>query len=151
MSGGGWHGWLWRLRFAQLRAELAAAHGAPDAAIDLARDALQQSRSRRRTKYEVYARVTLGSQLATTGRTAEALRELATAVRRAEQLRNPALHVLAAGTLLAIEPHDDVAAAAHASVERVLASLADTTMRCRFLDAEPVGVITRTTKAERLV
>ncbi len=109
--------------------------------MQLAREALAQSRSKKRTKYEVYARTTLGGQLAATGRKAEALKELSTATALAQQLGNPALHVLAAGALLATEPHDDLAAASRSSVDRVLASLPDLTMRSRFLHAEPVGVI----------
>lgn len=141
MTGGGWHGWLWRLRFTQLQAELAAARGEADAAMQLARHALEQSRSKKRKKYEAYARITLGGQLAATGRKTEALKELSTATALAYQLGNPALHVLAAAALLATEPHDDAAAASRSSVKRVLASLPDPTMRSRFLDARPVGVI----------
>ena len=141
MAGGGWHGWLWRLRFTQLQAELAAARGEHEAALQLARDALAQSRSKKRTKYEVYARITLGGQLAATGRKRQGLEELSTATALAQQLGNPALHVLAAGALLASEPHDGVASASRSSVDRVLASLSDPTMRTRFLCAEPVGAI----------
>ncbi len=49
---GGWHQWLWQMRLAQTRAELALARGAVEEAITAASEAIDGSRARRRPKYE---------------------------------------------------------------------------------------------------
>lgn len=138
MSGGGWHGWLWRLRFTQLQAEMAAARGDHAAAMELAHGAIEQSRSKRRLKYEAFSRLTLGDALAAAGRKAEALIELAAATSTMEALGNPALYVMAAAAQLDLEPVEEVAIKGRAAVERVLANLSDAPMRRRFLSSRAV-------------
>lgn len=133
MEGQGWHGWLWRLRFVELRAETAAARGDHARAAELARESIAQSRAKRRGKYEAYARVTLARSLAAQGRKREALGELYAATAIAGRLGNPALQVMVSAALLAVEPDDVVAA-----VDRVLAALSDPTLRDRFLRADDV-------------
>ena len=49
---GGWHQWLWQLRLAQTRAELALARNAVEEAITAATESIDTSRARRRPKYE---------------------------------------------------------------------------------------------------
>ena len=142
MKGGGWHGWLWRLRFTELQAEMALGAGDDANAIALARDALEQSRSKHRAKYETYARVTLAQAMAAAGRKREALAELQLATATAVRLGNPALHVMAAGASLALEPDEGVAGRARSAVDRVLANLSDPTLRHRFLDSAAVRTIT---------
>ncbi len=112
MNGGGWHGWLWRLRFTELQAEMAVAQGHHPEAEQLARQAIQQSRSKHRAKYETYARVTLARALAAQGKKADALAELQHARAIADRLANPALEVMVGGALLATEPDEDVALSA---------------------------------------
>ncbi|MDP9388617.1 MAG: AAA family ATPase, partial [Actinomycetota bacterium] len=109
MKGLGWHGWLWRLRFTELEAEMASARGRHAEATELARESIEKSRSKHRGKYEAYARVTLARSLAAVGKKKEALGELRRAVTIAERLAHPALHVMVAAALLAVEPHDVVA------------------------------------------
>ncbi|HEX8771609.1 MAG TPA: AAA family ATPase, partial [Acidimicrobiales bacterium] len=99
MKGGGWHGWLWRLRFTELQAEMAQARGDLPEAMELARTALEQSRSKRRAKYEVFARVTLARSLAAAGKKRDALKELSYANAVAGSLGNPALQVTVAAAL----------------------------------------------------
>jgi tetratricopeptide (TPR) repeat protein len=141
MKGGGWHGWLWRLRFTALQAEMALAHGDYEAAIELARTALERSRSKHRAKYEAYARVTLGQALAADGKKEDALRELHAAMATADTLGNPALDVMVSAALLAVEPDEAVAVAARDAVGRVVANLSDATLRERFLRADAVQTI----------
>lgn len=141
MAGGGWHGWLWRLRFTQLQAELTAARGRTAEAIELAREAIAQSRSKNRGKYEAYARITLGRGLTAVGRKKEGLDELYAARAIAGRLANPALQVMAAAALLQVEPDDQVAAGARGAVDRVVAALSEPTLRERFLSADPVRTI----------
>jgi ATP/maltotriose-dependent transcriptional regulator MalT len=143
MQGGGWHGWLWRLRFTQLQAEMAAAQGRHAEAATLARDAIEQSRSKHRAKYEAYARITLGRALAATGKKADALTELHAAAAIAERLGSPALQVLAGGAVVAVEPDEATVVAARAAVSRVVEALSDPSLRERFLRADAVGVIAR--------
>ncbi|HEU5103567.1 MAG TPA: BTAD domain-containing putative transcriptional regulator, partial [Roseiflexaceae bacterium] len=77
-----WHGWLWRLRFCQARAEIALARGAAEQAIVLASEAFERSR-RTRAKYQVLALVTRAQALGQLGRTREAAGDLRTAVQLA--------------------------------------------------------------------
>lgn len=141
MKGGGWHGWLWRLRFTELQAEMAAARGDHVEAIGLAHEAIEQSRSKLRAKYEAYAHVTLGRALAETGGKKDALAELYEATAIAERLANPALQVMVAAALLAVEPDDVIAASGRGAVDSVLATLSDRALRARFLSAEAVRSI----------
>src|SRR5260370_22400778 len=54
----GWHDWLWRLRLCQAQAELALARGALDIAVVEAGEGIDQSRARRRPKYEALGLIT---------------------------------------------------------------------------------------------
>src|SRR5207247_101452 len=49
----GWHGWLWSLRLAEARAEIALARENWEEALPWAGDAIERSRARQRVKYEV--------------------------------------------------------------------------------------------------
>lgn len=141
MQGQGWHGWLWRLRLSQLQAEIASARGNHIEAAVLARVSREQSKAKHRGKYEAYARVTLARSLAVTGSKQEGLNELYAAVAIARRLANPALYVMIAADLLELEPDDEVAMQARASVDRVLAHLSDPVLRERFLRAQPVRTV----------
>ena len=85
--------------------------------------------------------MTLARSLASTGRKQEALAELGAAVATARRLANPALHVLVAAELLALEPDDDVAVEARASVDRVRAHLSEPALRQAFFAADAVRTI----------
>lgn len=141
MSGSGWHGWLWRLRFATARAEMAFATGSYDEAIGFAHDAIEQSRSKRRAKYETFARIVLGRALAATGRRHEAIAELRAATEIAERIGHPAVHVLAAAAAVGVEPDTAIADGGRAAVARVLEHLSDPTLRRRFVASEPVSAL----------
>src|SRR6266542_615009 len=49
----GWHGWLWRIRLGQARAEIALARRDWDPALGRTADSIEESRRRGRVKYEV--------------------------------------------------------------------------------------------------
>jgi DNA-binding SARP family transcriptional activator len=140
-SGGGWHGWLWHLRFTQLRAELALARGELQEAVDLARESLRLSRAKSRTKYEVHALLTMARALQEQGRTGAALQQAGKARVRATALASPALQVVAAATSMTIEPDEAAAADGAAAVRTVLDGLSDPLLRDRFLAAEPVRLM----------
>ncbi len=57
----GWHGWVWGLRLAEARAEIALARGDWEAALRWSDDAIERSRARRRLKYEVLGSSTRAS------------------------------------------------------------------------------------------
>ena len=67
---GGWHQWLWQLRLAQAKAELALARGVVDDAITIATEAIETSRARRRPKYEALAFMTRARSFHAAARTA---------------------------------------------------------------------------------
>jgi hypothetical protein len=69
----GWHEWLWRLRLCQVRAELALARGTFDTAVVEASEGIEQSRARRRPKYEALGLITRAHALNALGRTREAI------------------------------------------------------------------------------
>jgi ATP/maltotriose-dependent transcriptional regulator MalT len=140
-SGGGWHGWLWHLRFTQLRAELALARGELQEAVDLARESLRLSHAKSRTKYEVHALLTMARALHEQGRTGAALQQAGKARVRATALASPALQVVAAATSMTIEPDEEAAADGAAAVRVVLDGLSDRLLRDRFLAADPVRLM----------
>lgn len=98
---------------------MAVARGHHERAVSLARDAIEQSRSKHRAKYEVQARAALAGALAALGRKAEALAELSVATAAAERLGNPTLQVSVAAAVMATEPDEDVAVKARDGVDSV--------------------------------
>src|SRR5919108_4341826 len=87
----GFHGWLWRLRLAAARAEIAAARGAWDEAVRLASLAIRDSRARKRRKYEAASLHTRARALAARGQTEAAVVDLGRALRFARGTGDPAL------------------------------------------------------------
>jgi hypothetical protein len=75
-----WHGWLWRIRVAQARAEIALARHDWEAALEWAAVAIEESRRRGRVKYEVLGLGTRARALRTLGRTSESVEALRTSV-----------------------------------------------------------------------
>jgi tetratricopeptide (TPR) repeat protein len=139
----GFHGWLWRLRLAEARAELALARGEWEDAIRLADEAAGQSRTRGRAKYEVLGLVTRAAGLTASGRSREALAALESAVALARPVGDPALFLRAAAGLLAIGGSDALAAEGRAVCLRVAEGLSDSDLRCQFRNAEALQVVSR--------
>jgi tetratricopeptide (TPR) repeat protein len=140
-STAGWHQWLWQLRLTQARAELALARGAFDEAIATATDSIEQSRARRRPKYETLGLITRSRGLQARARTGDAIADAKTAMRVAESTADPALLLLAADALIALEGTDELASRAHAAIDRIQDALPDEVMRRCFTDSEVVGRI----------
>jgi class 3 adenylate cyclase/tetratricopeptide (TPR) repeat protein len=132
-----WHGWLWNLRYAQARAELALARADVEAALALSDAALRQARGRR-PKYEALALVTRAAALVEVGRTTAAIKDLGEAVRVARSIADPALFLRGASALLAIEADDALATEARATARHILGRLPTHEMRQRFQSADPV-------------
>ena len=139
----GIHGWLWRLRLAQARAELAHARGDWDETLRLAEIALHTSRTVGRVKYQALALKTRAQALAARGCTPEAISDLRNALDITRPTGDPATFLQIAATLLAVEGDDALAREAYATAQRMSAALPNDEMRQIFAAAEPVQQIAR--------
>jgi DNA-binding SARP family transcriptional activator/tetratricopeptide (TPR) repeat protein len=104
----GFHDWLWALRLAWARAEVAAARGDADEVERWAADTLTRAGGRR-PKYEAAALVTRGRARAQHGRRAEALADLDRALAIARTSTDPALLLRVATPRLALDGNDQLA------------------------------------------
>jgi tetratricopeptide (TPR) repeat protein len=136
-----WHGWLWSLRLAEARAEVALARGDGDGALDWATRAIEQSRLRRRVKYQVLGLTTRSQALMTFGRRADALNDLKHAVPLARQMGDPALFVRAASVCVRLDQSEALALELGAAIERIVAALPDEHLRRCFEAAEPIRAV----------
>jgi tetratricopeptide (TPR) repeat protein len=136
-----WHGWLWGLRLAEARAEVALGRGDWDEAVDWATRAIEQCRLRRRVKYEALGLTTRGQALVAVGRRADALADLGRAVGLARQVGDPALFIRAASARLAVDGREALALEVRASVERIAMALPDEGLRRSFEAAEPIRAL----------
>ena len=139
----GSHGWLWRLRLAQARAELAYAREEWDETLRLAEIAMHTSRSCGRVKYQALALKTRAQALAALGRKPEALVDLRNALDVARTISDPALFLQIASILLAVEYDEALALEASTTRQSMSAALPDNEMRQIFAVAEPVRQIAR--------
>jgi DNA-binding SARP family transcriptional activator/tetratricopeptide (TPR) repeat protein len=103
----GFHDWLWAIRIAWVRTEVALARAAHDEVERLAVEALRVSEGGR-PKYEVATLVTRAASRAKRDRTKDALADLDRALSRAAN--DPALRLRAAIPRQAIEPAETLAA-----------------------------------------
>ena len=140
---GGTHGWLWRLRLALARAEIALACGKWDESLRLAEITLRHSRDSGRLKYEVLALKTRGQALGSLGRTHEGIIDLRNALDATRRIGDPSLYLNVAAALLAVEDDAALAHEAYTTAQRMSAALPNDRMRLIFEGAEPVQRITR--------
>jgi tetratricopeptide (TPR) repeat protein len=140
-SAQGHHGWLWRLRLAQARAEIALARGAQEEALQWAEDAIGQSRRSGRVKYQVAGLQMRGQALAALGQTRQARASLRRAVALAQATGDPAMFLRAAAPLLAIDGDDVLRAEARSAAVRISRALPNEEMIDRFKAAEPVRAL----------
>jgi tetratricopeptide (TPR) repeat protein len=141
----GFHGWLWKIRLAEARAELALARSSPEEALRWASEAIEQSRERGRVKYQVVALTTRAQALIDLAHTKEAIADLRAAVTLARPTEDLALFVRAAAGLLAIDGDDALASEAQAVVDRIAEGLPDPDMRLQFERAEPTRLVSKRT------
>jgi len=128
----GSHRWLFELRFAYARAELALARLRWQSALELADAALAQSRARGRGKYEALALVTRAHARAALQDPAAARRALQDALTLARRDGNPSLLLHVACPLFHLAPSDALYAEIRAAKQRVHAQLPDGALRARF-------------------
>jgi tetratricopeptide (TPR) repeat protein len=129
----GWHGWLWKIRLSEARAEIALARGDFADALQWSRVAIEESRQRGRVKYEVVGLGTRAAALHGLGRTREAIRDLQTAVPLARRVGDPAQFLRAASGLLALDGDDALASEASAATARIARALPDARMQSAVL------------------
>jgi tetratricopeptide (TPR) repeat protein len=139
-----WHGWLWRLRFAQARAELALARGDAEGAVGWAGHVLAQSRGRR-PKYQALGGAARARGLARLGRTREAIADAQHTIEVARTVGDPALFIWVASTLLDLEGDDQLQSEARGVAAEVVDRLPTDVMRERFRSAEPIHKLGRLT------
>ena len=139
----GWHEWLWRLRLCQVRAELALARGAFDAAVAEASEGIGQSQTTGRPKYEALGLITRAHALHGAGRTHDAVVDARQGVRVARGTNDPALLLLALDAVLALDGDDASVSEAHALDARISSALPDQTLRERFTACEVVQRVRR--------
>jgi tetratricopeptide (TPR) repeat protein len=143
----GWHQWLMVGRLLEARAEIALATGDVEAAARHADEAVAQSVSVWRLKYETSGRLVLGSALARMGQVEEGVRELRTATDGADRLRHPPAIWQAwseLGRALAASGDDEGAGSAFAKADETIRSFAAALAperSERLLSAEPIKEI----------
>jgi tetratricopeptide (TPR) repeat protein len=134
----GTHGWLWRLRLAQARAELALARGDAEDALRLVEHAIAQSQARGRVKYHAFGLETRARALNILGRKHAAIAEARSAVELIRPIESPALFLRAAAALLDLDGDDTLLAEARRAAQGIASALPNDELRRRFLAAEPV-------------
>ncbi len=137
----GSHGWLWMLRLAEARAEIALARGEWEEAIRWADDAIAQSLLRGRVKYQAAGLETRAKALAALGRKHEAIAGLHSAVELARPVGDPAMFLRAAAALLVLDGDDALLAETRTVARRIIGALPDEEMIRCFKAAEPVRVL----------
>jgi tetratricopeptide (TPR) repeat protein len=137
-STAGWHEWLWQLRLAQARAELALARDAFEEAVATATNAIEQSRARGRPKYETLGLITRARGLHALARTRDAIADARTAVSVADTMGDPALLLLALDALIGLDGTDGLATRARAVIDSIDDALPDEVMRRCFTESEVV-------------
>jgi hypothetical protein len=140
----GFHGWLWRLRLAEARAELALAEDKWSEAVELANDAIRQSQLRGRPKYQALGFRSRALGLHGIARTREAIGELHQAVELARPTGDPALLVQVATPLLALDGNDALLAEIQAAVGRIVAAAPSEGLKQAFLAAERIRGLVKT-------
>jgi tetratricopeptide (TPR) repeat protein len=139
----GAHGWLWRLRFATAKGEIALARGAWEEAADEAEEAIMQSRRTGRLKYQARGLEIGARALAALGRVHEAMALLRSAVDLARSTGDPAMFLRAATALLSLSGDDALLVEARARAQAIVQALPDEDLIDRFRAAEAVRSLMR--------
>jgi DNA-binding SARP family transcriptional activator len=139
----GFHGWLWRLRLAYARAEIALARGAFEDGLRWSEQAIGQSSATDRPKYRAAGLAARARSLAGLGQHARARLDAGAAVELARRLDDPALFVRLVGQLAELVADERVADDAGAAVRRILSCLSDPDVRRAFEASEPFDALAR--------
>jgi len=138
-----WHGWLWKIRFAQGRSELALARGDWEVAHQLATDVIARSRATGRVKYAAEGHLARARALDGLRRGSAAAAERKAAVGLVRQMGDPAALIRTAAQVLLLDDDPVLGAEARRAIEQIAAALPDGELRRRFHDAEAVRSLLR--------
>ena len=136
VAASGWHGWLWRLRLSQARAELALERGEWQPAIEAATEGIADSEARSRPKYVALGLLTRAAARKALDDVPQAIADESRSVEIARGLRDPALLLRALNVRIGLEGTDALAEEARACSNRILANLDDRALREHFLGSE---------------
>jgi tetratricopeptide (TPR) repeat protein len=131
-AAGAWHGWVWRMRLDELRAEIALRAGEYDVAIEAATRGLERATRSNRPRYRVWSRCVRGAALVALGRDADD--DLTTALADSRTLAEPALMLHAMRASLAARPDAALLAEARDLVHSIASSHPEETTRRRLLE-----------------
>jgi hypothetical protein len=131
-AAGAWHGWVWRMRLDELRAEIALQAGEHEVAVEAATRALERAEKSGRPRYRVVSRCLRGTALAALGRDAD--EDLDAALADARSVREKPVLLRAMRASLAVRPHDALLTEARELVRVIAASHPDEATRARFLE-----------------
>jgi hypothetical protein len=131
-AAGAWHGWVWRMRLDELRAELAHRSGDHAAAIEAATSGLDRATRGGRPRYRVWSRCIRGNALAALGHDPNV--DLDTALEEARALGEPGLLLHAMRASLEVRPNDTLRGEARALVSQIATAHPDETTRARLLE-----------------
>jgi tetratricopeptide (TPR) repeat protein len=134
-SASGWHGWLWRIRLAQARAELALARNDWHAARDAADEAIEQSRSRR-PKYLVLGLAAGAQARLQLGDREQARSQIGEALKVARTIGDPAVTLRALAAHIALDGSDALVEDAQQTTDCMLREISDKRLRARFLASD---------------
>jgi tetratricopeptide (TPR) repeat protein/transcriptional regulator with XRE-family HTH domain len=128
----GAHGWLWKLRLAEARAEIALARGDTEQATAHASDAIAQARILGRSKYVAIGLTTRASALARLGQVDEAVNDLRAAVQVARTTGDPSLLLQSLIPLRALDGRDQRTAEIEILAGQIAQSIPGPELRGRF-------------------
>jgi transcriptional regulator with XRE-family HTH domain/tetratricopeptide (TPR) repeat protein len=134
----GAHGWLWRMRFATAKGELALARGAWEEAATLAEEVIMQSRRTGRVKYEARGLEIRARAVAALGRTHEAITLLQRAVDLIRPTGDPVMFLRAATAQLRLAGDDALLAEAQDRVQAIVQALPGGDLQSSFQAADAV-------------
>jgi serine/threonine protein kinase/tetratricopeptide (TPR) repeat protein len=131
-TAGAWHGWVWRMRLDELRAEIALRAGEPEVAMEAATRGLERATKSGRPRYRVFSRCLRGAALAALGR--DASEDLDAALVDARAVGEKVVLLQAMRASLAVRRDDALLAEARELVRVIAASHPEETTRARFLE-----------------
>jgi tetratricopeptide (TPR) repeat protein len=139
-----WHGWLWKMRFAQAQAEIGLAQGDGEKAIQFAEKSLHQSQKYGRIKYQAAALETGGKALVLMGKKRnEGIGNLREAIQLVRPVQDPLLFLRAGYALLCVERDEKLIEEVRGVITQIKESLLNTPLYLPFEDAEPIRMLSQ--------
>jgi tetratricopeptide (TPR) repeat protein len=139
----GFHRWLWRMRIAEARAEVALAQGDWEEAFQWAELGITRSREFGRPKYEALGLHSRASARLVGGHKRQAIEDLRRALALARSTDDPALQLRIGTSLLEIDGDDELLTELKATATGIAATLPTERVRRAFEAAEPVKLLNR--------